>query len=319
MTGSIGTPPTSAEWLEQRREQYRALHVDLDEDEPLGRNAEPPAADIPAQEPASEPLNPGRAPTEEQVPAAGDGPPSVSSIANEPRASRRPRSEPPTIGPSEPTTSAAADSVSATAPQPPAPKKLLPEERVRRLEALQQEVAECTRCVLHETRTNTVFARGNGSSGICFVGEGPGQDEDLEGSPFVGKAGQLLDRMIGAMGISRDDVYICNIVKCRPPKNRKPHPTEMRACRGYLLDQLDAIEPQVIVALGATAVEGLLGLSMGITRMRGQWRLYQGKIPVMPTFHPAYLLRQPGAKREVWEDLKAVLEHVGRQVPKRNS
>jgi DNA polymerase len=190
------------------------------------------------------------------------------------------------------------------------------EARVR-LKVLATEVSTCQRCALHEHRTQTVFARGTGASGLCFVGEGPGADEDAQGYPFVGKAGQLLDRMIAAMGFDRDDVYVCNIVKCRPPKNRKPEPDEMAACRPYLQEQLDLVAPQVIVALGATAVTGLLGVSGGITRLRGEWRLYQGRIPVMPTFHPAYLLRQPSAKRDVWNDLQAVLQHMGRSVPSR--
>jgi len=184
-----------------------------------------------------------------------------------------------------------------------------------RLAALAREVAGCTRCGLCRERTQTVFARGTGSSGLCFVGEGPGADEDAQGFPFVGKAGQLLDRMIAAMGFGREDVYVCNIVKCRPPKNRKPEPDEMAACRPYLVQQLALVEPKVIVALGATAVEGLLGIGGGITRLRGNWRLYNGSIPVMPTFHPAYLLRTPEAKRDVWNDLKEVLKQMGRPVP----
>ncbi len=185
----------------------------------------------------------------------------------------------------------------------------------RRLDVLAKEISTCTRCRLHEERTQTVFARGTGSSGLVFVGEGPGADEDAQGYPFVGKAGQLLDRMIDAMGFSRDDVYVCNIVKCRPPKNRKPEPDEMATCRPYLAEQLELLNPSVIVALGATAVEGLLGIGGGITRLRGKWRLYQGRIAVMPTFHPAYLLRTPEAKRDVWQDLQEVLRHMGRPVP----
>lgn len=176
------------------------------------------------------------------------------------------------------------------------------------------EVAACTACRLHEARTQTVFARGTGSSGLLFVGEGPGADEDAQGLPFVGAAGQLLDKMIAAMGMTRDEVYVCNIVKCRPPKNRKPEPDEMNACRGYVDRQIELIAPQVIVALGATAVQGLLGTTEGITRLRGRWKLYRG-IAVMPTFHPAYLLRTPSAKRQVWTDLQAVLHHMGRPLP----
>jgi DNA polymerase len=185
----------------------------------------------------------------------------------------------------------------------------------RRLDILAKEISTCTRCRLHEERKQTVFARGTGSSGLVFVGEGPGADEDAQGFPFVGKAGQLLDRMIEAMGFGRDDVYVCNIVKCRPPKNRKPEPDEMASCRPYFAEQLELLNPSVIVALGATAVEGLLGIGGGITRLRGKWRLYQGRVAVMPTFHPAYLLRTPEAKREVWQDLQEVLRHMGRTVP----
>lgn len=205
----------------------------------------------------------------------------------------------------------------APAPPPGAGAAALDEEGARQLSLLASEVAGCTRCPLHETRTQTVFARGTSSSGLCFIGEGPGADEDAQGYPFVGKAGQLLDRMIAAMGLSRDEVYVCNIVKCRPPNNRKPTPEEMAACMPYLDRQLELIQPSVIVALGATAVQGLLGTTAGITRLRGKWKLYKGRIAVMPTFHPAYLLRTPRAKRDVWEDLQAVLRQMGRPIPSR--
>jgi len=207
---------------------------------------------------------------------------------------------------------------SGAAPAPTrvdAPPALPPEEKQRRLAVLAETVRGCTRCALHTGRTQTVFARGTGASGLCFVGEGPGADEDAQGFPFVGKAGQLLDRMIEAMGFGRDDVYVCNIVKCRPPENRKPEPEEMAACMPYLAEQLEVLSPEVIVALGATAVQGLFGTSEGITRLRGRWKLYKGRIPVMPTFHPAYLLRTPSAKKEVWDDLQAVLRQMGRVAP----
>lgn len=208
------------------------------------------------------------------------------------------------------------------APAAPAPPALVaapvdPEARRQRLTVLESDARACTACALHRERTQAVFARGTGSSGLVFVGEGPGADEDAQGYPFVGAAGQLLDRMIAAMGFARDDVYVCNIVKCRPPKNRKPEPEEMAACSPFLIEQLELLAPQVIVALGATAVQGLLGTSEGITRMRGNWKLYRGRVAVMPTFHPAYLLRTPGAKREVWQDLQEVLRHMGRTVPAR--
>jgi uracil-DNA glycosylase len=194
------------------------------------------------------------------------------------------------------------------APAATKPVRLELAERSRRLDVLAESVRSCTRCALHTGRTQTVFARGTGSSGLCFVGEGPGADEDAQGFPFVGKAGQLLDRMIEAMGLQRDEVYV---------DNRKPEPDEMASCMPYLREQLELVGPEVIVALGATAVQGLFGTSEGITRMRGRWKLYGGRVPVMPTFHPAYLLRSPGAKREVWEDLQAVLRQMGRQAPKR--
>jgi len=189
------------------------------------------------------------------------------------------------------------------------------EDRRRRLATLAEEIRPCTRCRLCEKRTQTVFARGDGSSGVCFIGEGPGADEDAQGFPFVGKAGQLLDRMIEAMGLERESVYVCNVVKCRPPDNRKPEPEEMAACMPYLNEQLELVQPQVIVALGATAVQGLFGTTEGITRMRGKWKTLRGTIPVMPTFHPAYLVRTPAAKREVWEDLQEVLRRIGRTPP----
>jgi DNA polymerase len=193
-----------------------------------------------------------------------------------------------------------------------------PEERRVKLSLLADEARACQRCGLHAQRKQAVFARGNPLSELCFVGEGPGADEDAQGLPFVGKAGQLLDRMINAMGYGRDDVYICNIVKCRPPENRKPEPNEMAACSPFLTAQLSLATPRVIIALGATALQGLTGVGEGITRVRGKWKLYRG-IPIMPTFHPAYLLRQPAAKREVWNDLKEVMRFLGKTPPEKSS
>ena len=206
--------------------------------------------------------------------------------------------------------------------RPLAPAVTVPvEQRVAVLAALAEEVRGCDRCVLHATRTQTVFARGNPSAELMIVGEGPGAEEDAQGEPFVGRAGQLLDRMIGAMGYGRDEVYIANIVKCRPPNNRTPHVDEMQACMPYLQRQIEVVSPRVILAMGTTAVRGLLGVTDGIMRLRGKWKLYKGRIPVMPTYHPAYLLREEeakrDAKREVWMDLKAVLAALGRSVPAR--
>lgn len=215
------------------------------------------------------------------------------------------------------TTRKSASEVAAEAPPVARVLPSSPEERQQRLVQLEESIRGCTKCGLCKQRTQTVFSRGTGSSGLCFVGEGPGADEDQQGYPFVGAAGQLLDKMIGAMGLLRDEVYVCNIVKCRPPENRKPEPTEMRTCMPYLEEQLELLAPEVIVALGATALEGLLGVSGGITKLRGTWKLYKGRIAVMPTFHPAYLLRQPSAKHVVWEDMLAVLRQMGRPVPER--
>ncbi len=190
-----------------------------------------------------------------------------------------------------------------------------PEARRARLEVISQETSQCTRCPLHEERKQTVVSRGNPEADLVFIGEGPGRDEDEQGLPFVGAAGQLLDRMIKAMGHSPDDVYIANIVKCRPPKNRKPEPEEMATCIPYLHEQLALVSPKVIVALGATAVQGLLGTRIGITRLRGTWKLYRGRTPVMPTFHPAFLLRQDEKKRDVWKDLQQVMKRLNPSLP----
>jgi DNA polymerase len=151
-----------------------------------------------------------------------------------------------------------------------------------------------------------------------FIGEAPGEDEDIQGLAFVGPAGQLLTLMIEAMGFTREEVFIANILKCRPPLNRKPQPNEMDCCLPFLKAQIALLKPKAIVALGGTAVQGLLKIEVGITRLRGQWHTFEG-IDVMPTFHPAYLLRNPSAKREVWEDLKEVLRRIGRPVPVRKN
>lgn len=182
---------------------------------------------------------------------------------------------------------------------------------------LHSRVQGCLKCKLGGTRQNIVFGEGDPNARLMFVGEGPGADEDAQGRPFVGKAGQLLDRMIEAMGLKRSQVYIANVVKCRPPGNRNPEPDEVESCSPYLLAQIAAVEPEVIVALGKFAAQTLLNTSEGILKIRGKFREY-GKIQVMPTLHPAYLLRNPDAKREAWQDLQSVAQKLGLEIPRAN-
>ncbi len=187
------------------------------------------------------------------------------------------------------------------------------------LEEISGQICGCTSCPLHATRKNTVPGEGNPNRpDIMFVGEGPGADEDLQGRPFVGAAGQLLDKMIAGMGYKREEVFIANIVKCRPPGNRVPLPEEMNACIPYLKAQIALIKPKIIVALGKTAVQGLLQEDVTITRFRGTWCSYEG-IDLMPTYHPAFLLRSPDRKGEAWNDLKAVLAKLGKEPPAKKS
>lgn len=176
-------------------------------------------------------------------------------------------------------------------------------------EELRREVAGCTQCALAKTRKNVVFGDGNLSARIVFVGEAPGADEDEQGLPFVGRAGQLLTNIIKAMGLERKDVYICNILKCRPPGNRNPQPDEIRLCEPYLKRQLQLIAPQIICALGSFAAKTLLKTETPITALRGRFQTYAG-IKLMPTYHPAYLLRNPSAKKQVWEDVQLIMKEI---------
>ena len=193
------------------------------------------------------------------------------------------------------------------------------------LTAVRERVRVCTKCKhLACSRTQTVFGVGNPDADLMFIGEAPGADEDQQGEPFVGRAGQLLTRIIRAMNFAREDVYIANILKCRPDTvpgsfgNRPPTPAEMQTCRPYLMEQIDVIQPSVLVALGAVAVEGLLGMRGTMRELRGRWHTYNG-IPLMITYHPAYLLRNqsPSEKRKVWEDMLQVLERLGRPIGER--
>jgi DNA polymerase len=182
------------------------------------------------------------------------------------------------------------------------------------LEDIKKEVDRCKGCKLHSTRTNTVFGEGNPKAEIMFIGEAPGETEDLQGRPFVGRAGQLLDKIIEAMGYKRSDVYIANVVKSRPPGNRPPEADEVAACSPFLFRQINVVKPKVLVALGGTSLKCLFGDEAKISAMRGKFIDYRG-VPLMPTFHPAYLLRNPAAKKEVWEDMKVVLTHLGKKAP----
>ncbi len=261
---------------------------------------------------------PSDAPEGERAPVASSPPASDSRMPEmpeplqrilfgEPEPSRPPAPSPPVRPPEA--------SAIASGPELAPPRGGLPAaERDRRLASLRSEVEVCRACRLHEGRTRTVFARGSAEAEVAFVGEGPGYHEDRRGLPFVGPAGQLLDRMIAAMGYRPEQVYVCNVVKCRPPKNRTPLPEEVVACVPYLEGQLEAVGPRVIVALGRPATEALGCMPPGGRSWRGRWGHWRG-IPVMPTYHPAFLLRSPQRKRDVWQDLKAVLARLGRQPP----
>jgi len=188
-------------------------------------------------------------------------------------------------------------------------------EKAGALVAIREEIGDCTRCPLaYAGRRSIVFGDGDPNARLMFVGEGPGADEDVQGLPFVGKAGQLLNNMIGAMGLKREEVYIANIVKCRPPQNRVPEPVEANTCSQFLLKQIDVVQPQVIVALGATAALYLLGVKRSLSSLRGHWHQCRGaKLAV--TYHPAFLLRDPRQKGEAWKDLQMVMKEMGLKAP----
>jgi uracil-DNA glycosylase len=183
------------------------------------------------------------------------------------------------------------------------------------LPIVRADLGECTRCKLHTTRNKIVFGDGNPQAELVFIGEGPGADEDLQGLPFVGRAGKLLTQMIEAMGLQRKQVYICNVVKCRPPGNRQPEKDEVDACSPFLFRQLDVLQPKVIVCLGATAAQTLLQTNRGISHFRGEWLEYRG-YKMIATYHPAYLLRNPAAKGDVWKDLQKVMAELGLEIKK---
>ncbi len=209
----------------------------------------------------------------------------------------------------------------ASAPSP-APSSLLPIigasslfEAVERIDndsltRIREDIGDCKRCKLHKGRTKIVFGVGNPKAELVFVGEGPGRDEDLQGEPFVGRAGKLLTQMIEAMSLKREDVYIANVVKCRPPENRLPEKDEIATCSPFLIRQLDVIRPKVICCLGSCSAQTLLQTTQGISKFRGEWFDFRGT-KLIATYHPAYLLRNPGAKGEVWKDLQKVMAVLG--------
>ncbi len=300
---------------------------------PAAIPVEPPSARAVASGPAAIPVEP---PATRAVASAPVTPPPAAravastAISVEPPAARAVASAPAArAAASAPVTPPPAARAATPARSPaPAPGMLLdvPQQAPRYpgrlpgsvdgeppvLDAIRRELGDCQRCKLCSTRKNIVFGSGNPRAELVFVGEGPGENEDLQGVPFVGAAGELLTKMIEAMGFRRDEVYICNVVKCRPPGNRNPEPDEIESCEPFLRAQLAAIRPKVVVALGKFAAQTLLRDSTPITRLRGNWRTYEG-IQLMPTFHPAYLLRSPAEKRKAWEDLQQVMKALGKQ------
>jgi len=215
--------------------------------------------------------------------------------------------EEPTISPrksSFPTAPAIADAVPAA-------------ERAAAMQLIREELGECTRCALHKGRNKLVFGDGSPAARLMFVGEGPGADEDAQGLPFVGKAGQLLNNMIAAMGLKREEVYIANVVKCRPPNNRVPEPDEGATCSPFLFRQIDVVRPEVLVALGATAATWLLGTRQPLAGLRGRVHAVRGT-KLIVTYHPAYLLRDPRQKKEAWADLQIAMKELGLKPPSRN-
>lgn len=235
----------------------------------------------------------------------------VARIASRPSAGRSAAITPAATGVARPAVPPPRITPAAPRLAPAAPRP----DQSAALAELAAKIGLCTKCdELSRCRHHVVVGDGNAQADLMFIGEAPGHDEDIQGKPFVGAAGQLLTKIIEAMGLTRNEVYICNILKCRPPENRVPLPDEVHNCLPYLLTQIELIKPRVIVALGATAMRALLDVQLGITRMRGNWYTFRG-VPIMPTFHPSYLLHNPGAKREVWIDMQEVVAKLGRKIP----
>lgn len=198
--------------------------------------------------------------------------------------------------------------------QPQIGAVIVPAERAAALQMIREDIGDCTRCALHKGRNKIVFADGSPTARLMFVGEGPGADEDAQGLPFVGRAGQLLNNMIAAMGLKREEVYIANVVKCRPPGNRTPEPDEANTCSPFLFRQIDVVRPQVLVALGATAATYLLGQRQPLAGLRGRVHAFRG-CQLIVTYHPAFLLRDPRQKKEAWADLQIAMKELGLKPP----
>jgi uracil-DNA glycosylase len=211
------------------------------------------------------------------------------------------------------------DTIPPRKPNPPPPAiagMTQPGDRAAALRLIREDIGDCTRCALHKGRNKLVFADGSPNARLMFVGEGPGADEDAQGLPFVGRAGQLLNNMITAMGLKREDVYIANVVKCRPPGNRTPEPDEANTCSPFLFRQIDVVSPEVIVALGATAATYLLGQRQPLAGLRGRVHSFRGS-KLIVTYHPAFLLRDPRQKKEAWADLQIAMRELGMETPRR--
>ncbi len=257
-------------------------------------NVAKPLSQVPVQPPPSKPVA-------TPPPKAAQPAPRPALVQPPPSPAKKPAAVPALFE------TVATSSLPLLTEQPP----LASEQRWPALEVIRHEVAGCIRCPqLASTRTQTVFGTGDANARICFVGEAPGADEDAQGIPFIGRAGQLLTKIIEACKLTRDSVFIANVLKCRPPNNRTPEPGEVSNCRGFLDRQLEIVRPEVIVCLGSVAAKCLLNTEVSIGKLRGKWHEYRG-LQVYCTYHPAYLLRNPNAKRDVWDDMKVVLERLG--------
>jgi len=246
----------------------------------------------------------------------------LAQIAAEPEPSTQ--TQPPAAGgeqrPSQPNFLGEEPAIPARKGFPAPPKvadAVAPADRIAALQTIREDIGDCTRCALHKGRHNLVFADGDANARLMFVGEGPGADEDAQGLPFVGRAGQLLNNMIAAMGLKREQVYIANVVKCRPPNNRTPDPGEANTCMQFLWRQIDVVRPQVLVALGATAATYLLGHRQPLAGLRGRIHAVRGSSLIV-TYHPAYLLRDPRQKKEAWADLQIAMRELGLKAPSRS-